>query len=205
MKREDIITRMLEHYQRTRAIDPEFAATFAAEQGQAAFNELLEHHRAYPAIIADELERRLTKGAYLTCTDFDHLDVNCCESCHTGYPHYDMYDVPLDDGRHAWVCCPIRNVLLRQVKADGSPDEQKRVELFEEIFGASLNPAVEALYAANLLAKTDEERLRYCLAYAHEVYGRKRGHKTLKTLVNRALRQPGRGPARASTLAGINP
>jgi hypothetical protein len=202
MKREAIIAGTLRNYERTCVIDTVFAATFAAEQGQAALNDVLERHRAYPAIITDELERRLTDHEYLTCTSFDHLDVNCCASCHTGYPHYDMYDVTLDDGRHAWVCCPIRNILMRRVKTEGNPNEERPVKIFEEILGGAPDPVVDRLNAANLAAKTDEDHLRYCLTYAHHVYGRKRGHKTLETLVNRALRLPGCGPAKNSKLAG---
>ena len=55
------------------------------------------------AEIRTVLDNRLTGGLYLTCDDFDHFDTRCCDTCHTSYPHCEMWIVVLSDGRHAWV------------------------------------------------------------------------------------------------------
>jgi hypothetical protein len=40
-----------------------------------------------------------------TCEDFSHLQVECCDTCHHSYPHYDMALVDLESGDNAWICC----------------------------------------------------------------------------------------------------
>ena|ERR1700758_3764172 len=39
-----------------------------------------------------------------TCEDFKQLQVECCQTCHDLYPHYDMSLTNLADGGKAWVC-----------------------------------------------------------------------------------------------------
>lgn len=202
MEREQIITQILLDHQRTSAAEVERTTGLTEEQGHPALDDLLQRSQSYSSVIVEELERRLTEHQYLTCVDFDHFDVNCCANCHTGYPHYDMYDVTLDDGRHAWVCCPIRHILMREVRMIGGPVAEERLKLLQDIFGCPPDPVEEKLHLANLAAKTDEERLSYCLMSAHHVYGRRRGHNNIDALVSRALRLPGRGPARGCQLSG---
>jgi hypothetical protein len=199
MKRQQIINQILQDHQGTAGIDVDPAA-LTKEHGQAAF--LMQSSQAYSSVIVAELERRLTEREYLTCADFNHFDVHCCVNCHAGYPHYDMYIVDLDNGRHAWVCCPIRHILMREVRTISAPDAEEKMKILEEILGCPPDPIEKELHVANLAAKTDEERLGHCLAYAHHVYGRRRGHKRLDTLVSRALLLPGRGPARGCQLSG---
>jgi len=43
-----------------------------------------------------------------TCEDFRHLNVECCETCHNFYPHYEMSLVDLPDGAKAWVCDTVK-------------------------------------------------------------------------------------------------
>lgn len=62
-----------------------------------------------------ELMRRLPDGEVATCEEFD-FDVDCCDSCHYFYAHYDMYLVDLPDGRKAWICCAVRSALLHEPK-----------------------------------------------------------------------------------------
>ncbi len=149
----------------------------AEEQGQAAVDKLIAEREGYSTVITAELEKRLTEETYLTCEDFDHFDVNCCDTCHTCYPHYEMWVVVLSDGRNAWVCDSIRGILTRETKVE------------------------DALHEASLAVTSDEERLYYCLQYAHHTYKRKRGHETVESLVSLALSLPGRGPAQSSKLA----
>ena len=39
-----------------------------------------------------------------TCRDFRYLKVECCDTCHHFYPHYEMNVIELPDGSPAWVC-----------------------------------------------------------------------------------------------------
>jgi ribosomal protein L31 len=48
----------------------------------------------------------------LTCDELKHLNVECCENCHTFYPHYEMCLVDLASGRKAWVCCAVKRALF---------------------------------------------------------------------------------------------
>ena len=43
-----------------------------------------------------------------TCDDFRHLNVECCETCHNFYPHYEMSLVDLPGGGKAWVCDTVK-------------------------------------------------------------------------------------------------
>ena len=54
--------------------------------------------------VITELQRRLPFGNIKTCGAFKHLNIACCDTCHTTYPHYDMTLVDLPDGSRAWVC-----------------------------------------------------------------------------------------------------
>lgn len=46
-----------------------------------------------------------------TCGDFGHLGIACCDSCHTGYPHYELDLIELESGGRAWICCALNRVL----------------------------------------------------------------------------------------------
>ena len=50
------------------------------KQGEAYANKLRAERDGYSTVIKTELDKRLTEGRYLTCEDFDHFDVTCCES-----------------------------------------------------------------------------------------------------------------------------
>jgi hypothetical protein len=63
-------------------------------------------------IVIPELDRRLPEGDIKTCEDFKYLNVECCDTCHTFYPHYDMYLVTLPDCSRAWICCTVRSAVL---------------------------------------------------------------------------------------------
>lgn len=62
-------------------------------------------------LIIAELQLILPASDIKTCGDFKHLDVACCEICHTFYPIYDMSVIELPGGDHAWVCCSVRSAL----------------------------------------------------------------------------------------------
>jgi len=175
----------------------------AVQQGHEVVDKLIAEREEYSTVITAELEKRLTEEAYLTCEDFDHFDVNCCDTCHTCYPHYEMWVVVLSDGRNAWVCDSIRRILMRETKVvPSSPEEEEKFKLLREIFGGNTpDPVEDALHEATLAATSDEERLYYCLRYAHHTYKRKRGHQTVESLVSLALSLPGRGPAQSSKSA----
>ena len=59
----------------------------------------------YQTIVIAELQRKLPAGVEIkTCEDFRHLGVECCDTCHNFYPHYEMQVIQLPDGSPAWVC-----------------------------------------------------------------------------------------------------
>lgn len=59
-------------------------------------------------IVIAELQKRLPDTDIKTCADFRHLNVTCCDTCHTFYPHYEMSLIDLPDGAKAWVCDPVK-------------------------------------------------------------------------------------------------
>ena len=59
-------------------------------------------------IIIAELQKWLPETDIKTCDDFQHLNVTCCDTCHTFYPHYEMSLIALPDCAQAWVCDPVR-------------------------------------------------------------------------------------------------
>jgi len=60
-------------------------------------------------IVIAELQDRLPERDIKTCEDLLHLQVECCEACHTFYPHYDLKAIDLPDGSRAWVCDPVKD------------------------------------------------------------------------------------------------
>jgi hypothetical protein len=65
-------------------------------------------------------------GEITTCDDL-RLEVECCESCHGYYLHYDMYVVEQPDGQTAWICCAVRRVLFPETAI--ANDDPVRLEL----------------------------------------------------------------------------
>ncbi len=172
---------------------------------QQIIDQTLHEHEAttggpdeYSPIIRAELEKRLTEPTYFTCADFEHFDINCCTAACESEPHYEMIDVILDDGRHVWVCCFIRNILIRRTRKprspDPAPDGEERARLLGDIFGWKSEPIEDELHAANMAATSDEEKLYYCLKYAHHKSGRTRGDESVESIVQRARSLPGGRP-----------
>jgi len=63
----------------------------------------------YQEIVTAELNRRLPEGVDIrTCEDLRHLNVECCDTCHNFYPHYEMSVIDLPDGGKAWVCDTVK-------------------------------------------------------------------------------------------------
>jgi hypothetical protein len=75
---------------------------------------LEEHEEPYSEepdfeeIVIAELQGKLPDTDIKTCEDFRHLNVTCCDTCHTFYPHYEMSLIDLPDGTKAWVCDPVK-------------------------------------------------------------------------------------------------
>jgi hypothetical protein len=158
----------------------------------------------YSPIIQAELEKRLTEEVYLTCDDFSHFGVECCDAACESEPHYEMIDVVLDDDRHAWVCCQIRDILIRRTKEPPSddPEAEEKLRLWNEIFNCKPDPVEEQLHAAAMTAKSDAKKLCYCLQYSdHKAGRRKRGHKKLMALVPHFLTLPGGRPAKGCNVS----
>ena len=111
-----------------------------SELGQGYLDERLSERAKRFIATSAELEKRLTEKDYLTCEDFDHFDVDCCDTCHTCYLDSEMWIVVLSDGRHAWVCDSVEQILMRRTKTvPSSPEQEKKLKLLAEIFGGSGN------------------------------------------------------------------
>jgi hypothetical protein len=79
--------------------------TLAAMRDISPAHEQSSDESDYEKIVVAELERRLPDGVDIrTCEDFGHLNVQCCDTCHNFYPHYEMKVIALPDGSPAWVC-----------------------------------------------------------------------------------------------------
>ena len=151
-------------------------------------DQTLEDHEAttggpdaYSPIIKAELIKRLSEETYLTCSDFAHFGVKCCDAACESEPHYEMSDVILADDRHAWVCCKICDLLIRRTKEPyDDPEEEKEEKLWREAFGLKPDPVEEELHEAAITAKSDGQKLFYCLRYSDHKAGKQRGNKRLK-------------------------
>jgi hypothetical protein len=70
----------------------------------------------YRAIVEATLRERLPDTNFKICGEFDRLAATCCETCHTLYPHYEMYVEDLPSGEKAWICCGLRSALREPLK-----------------------------------------------------------------------------------------
>jgi hypothetical protein len=76
----------------------------------------------YNLIVIQELFERLPEVELRTCADFAHLGVECCDTCHYFYPHYDMYVEDLSDGGKAWICCAVSRALRGEKNGGGNEE-----------------------------------------------------------------------------------
>jgi hypothetical protein len=76
----------------------------------------------YEDVVIATLEERLPEGNIQMCEDFKGLNVKCCQTCHSFYPHFEMSVVDLSDGGKAWLCCSVHSALLpkSQVRCDST-------------------------------------------------------------------------------------
>jgi hypothetical protein len=88
-----------------------------------------------PTVIAT-LTERLPDLNLRICADFGELGVECCHTCHTLYPHYEMYIEDLPDGNKAWLCCFIRCALRGEKTLE---DLQAEIDLEAALGGGKRN------------------------------------------------------------------
>ena len=99
MTKQEIITLTLQQIEYRQNPPPEEIADCVGIEG-------------YDDFVIAELNEQLPEGEIKTCEDFKHLNVECCETCHRYYPHFDVKLVTLPDGSTAWICCRLRTALL---------------------------------------------------------------------------------------------
>jgi hypothetical protein len=69
--------------------------------------------------VITELQRRLPPGGKIkTCGAFRHLNIGCCDSCHTEYPRSKMSLIDLPGGGSAWVCCAMNRAIYPERYAE---------------------------------------------------------------------------------------
>jgi hypothetical protein len=88
------------------------------------------------AIAIAAMTERLSDRDFKTCVDFGELGVECCHTCHTLYPHYEMYIEDLPDGNKAWLCCFIRSALHGEKTLE---DLQAEIDLEAALDGGKRN------------------------------------------------------------------
>jgi hypothetical protein len=76
-----------------------------------------------------------------------------------------------------------------------TPEMADKMRFLSEIFGGAESAVEDELHQKSVTANSDEERLYYCLQFAHHTSQGKRGHKAVRALVDRA---PGPGWSWAS-------
>ena len=76
-----------------------------------------------------------------TCEDFKHLNVECCETCHEFYPHYDMSLIDLPGGGKAWVCDTVKWAIYPEKYRELQEWSRNSPEgkLVREIFGNNVH------------------------------------------------------------------
>jgi len=87
----------------------------------------------YDAIVIATINERVPDCEFKICGDLA-LEVECCESCHTFYPHYDMYLETLPNGEPAWICCSVRSALLNP-NTDATNPERELMDLEKALGG----------------------------------------------------------------------
>ena len=91
---------------------------------------------AYEVIVIAAMTERLADRDLGTCADFGELGVECCHTCHTLYPHHEMYIEDLPDGNKAWICCFVHSALRGEKTLD---DLQAEIDLEAALGGGKRN------------------------------------------------------------------
>lgn len=100
---------------RSEIIDDIVAAYRAEVEKEASESFVSADATEYEDIIRTTLTSKLAAlrpdERVRTCEDFNHLGIACCDSCHTGYPHFELELTELESGGRAWICCALNRVL----------------------------------------------------------------------------------------------
>ncbi len=95
---------------------------------------------SYEAIVIAAMTERLPERDFTTCADFGELGAECCHTCHTLYPHYEMYIEDLPDGNKAWICCFVHSAL----RGEKTPEDlQAEVDLEAALGGGTRNSTAD--------------------------------------------------------------
>jgi hypothetical protein len=99
MKKSEIISRTLKEFWN----EP-------YEDGDTPLEEVDAENPIVVALIA-ALKSADPDAEVQTCDDFSHFRIECCDTCHPSYPHYDMALIDLEGGGNAWICCALDSAL----------------------------------------------------------------------------------------------
>lgn len=81
------------------------------DDGSVVAADAKEYERIIRSTLTGKLASLRTDEKVRTCEDFGDLGIACCNSCHTGYPHYELALIELESGGRAWICCALDRTL----------------------------------------------------------------------------------------------
>jgi hypothetical protein len=109
-----------------------------AKKSGTSFGDEVDYETEIISVLEASL-KGVEKGTNIrTCEDFRHLNVRCCETCHTFDQHYEMSLIDIESGGDAWICCAMDRALnpRKRARLEQSPEyEQIRSMLGSDIRG----------------------------------------------------------------------
>jgi hypothetical protein len=79
--------------------------------GSVFVEDASEYEEIICTVLSGKLASLRPDEMVLTCDDFRHLGIECCETCHTFYPHDEMDLIHVGSVGEAWLCCALGAVL----------------------------------------------------------------------------------------------
>lgn len=91
-----------------------------ANKSRTPFSDEADYEKEIVEALETSLKGIETDANIRTCEEFSYLNVECCQTCHTFYAHYEMSLIELESGGNAWICCAMDRAL--------NPGKLKRLE-----------------------------------------------------------------------------
>lgn len=114
-------------------IAPKSGSTYInADDGSVVIVDAEEHENVVRTTLTGKLASLRHDEKVHTCADFGHLNIECCETCHTFCAHYELDLISLESGGQAWICCALDRALnpQRHLATLDSPEYLELEKLF---------------------------------------------------------------------------